>query len=54
MAFEDEAMSTVEVGLLSPCHLRFNKISKDELRKCVLDFVEEMRCDLQVKLTFDQ
>lgn len=41
MAYGVEAMSLVEVGLSSPHCIHFNEISKNELRRCDLDFLEE-------------
>lgn len=43
-------MSPIEVGLPSPRHLHFNKISNDMLRRCKLDFLDERRDDLNDKL----
>lgn len=45
-----EAMHSVEAGLPLPRLLHFNEVSNDELRRCKLDLLEEMRNDSQVKL----
>ncbi|XP_022886895.1 uncharacterized protein LOC111402791 [Olea europaea var. sylvestris] len=45
IAYGTEAMSPVEVGLASPCHLHFSEISNDELRRFNLDFIDERRDD---------
>ncbi|XP_022861553.1 uncharacterized protein LOC111381936 [Olea europaea var. sylvestris] len=50
MAYGTEAMSPVEVGLLSPRCLHFNEITNDELRRFDLNFIEEIRDDTQLKL----
>lgn len=50
MAYEVEAMSSVEIGLPSPRHLQFNEIFNDKLRRCKLDFLDEKKNKSQVKL----
>lgn len=49
MAYRAEAMSQFKVGLSSPHRLQSNKISNDELRRCELDFLDEMRNESQVE-----
>lgn len=45
-----EAMSLIEASLPSSRRLWFNEISNDKLRKCELDFVDEMKNESQIKL----
>lgn len=54
MAYDANAMSLVEIGLLLPRRIYFKKISNDELKRCELDFLEEMRDDSHMKLAFYQ
>ncbi|XP_022885268.1 uncharacterized protein LOC111401634 [Olea europaea var. sylvestris] len=50
MAYGAKAMSPVEVGLPSPCHLHFNEINNDELWRFNLNFIDERRDDSQLRL----
>lgn len=54
MTYGSEAMSPVEVGLLSPRRLHLKEISNDELRRFELDFLEERGNKSQSKLAIYQ
>ncbi|CAI9764750.1 unnamed protein product [Fraxinus pennsylvanica] len=54
MAYGAEAMSPVKVSLPSTRRIHFNGLSNDELRRCELDLLEEMRDASQAKLTIYQ
>lgn len=51
MAYGADAMSLVEVGLLSPCRILFNKIYIDYLKMCELDFLKDKKDESQMILT---
>lgn len=54
MAYGVEAMSPLEVGLPSFRRLHFNKKSNDKLKRCDLDFLNEMKNECQMKLVTNQ
>lgn len=44
-----EAMSPIEVRVPWPQRIQFNEITNDELQKCELQLLEEMRDAFQTK-----